>query len=210
MKKLPRKFPVVASLLFVTLLVPVHAIAQTLLPVGRSVVFVEPHFLVVGPTAHVMLPPPNPSFSFSSVTVSSPQRIMPLSASAAFASVHPHYGSLAWIDQLADSFKSSDTPFASQTKIPLVSILGGRFNLQGFQRSVAMADILWGLPASGSFRALGAAKSHSMPASIPKSEDSYGMQLTLRLGDSAVPPGGNVLAGCLRRTLRSGLAVFSR
>ena len=97
------------------------------------------------------------------------------------------------IVRMVASFEEVETPFLDHVRVPLVSVLGGRVQLSGFQSVTSMANFLWGLPLKTSASG-GTLVQQSHPGiRVPGNNQSYGLSLRFRFSKQDGDRAGNGL-----------------
>ena len=71
------------------------------------------------------------------------------------------------------------SPFSSETRVPVVTFLGGRFSVEGFKQQVATERLLRGLPDKVLVKQLDEGKLR------PRGESLYGLRISFQLDHTA-------------------------
>jgi hypothetical protein len=111
--------------------------------------------------------------------------------------------------RMAASFEEIETPFLNQVRVPLVSVLGGRVELSGFQSVAPMVNLLWGLPLKASAYGASAVQQCHPGIRLPRDNQSYGLSLRFRFSKQDADRAGNGLWSAARHAVSWSRAFFT-
>jgi hypothetical protein len=111
---------------------------------------------------------------------------------------------------MESSFQGFDTPFESQVRLPIASFWNGRLKLGGFESSLPMDYILWGLPGAGTMQDLRWAGGGHISALLPTDDNAFGLRLTLHLRGAAADHSDNSGLRGVHWILRAGRDFLHR
>jgi hypothetical protein len=89
----------------------------------------------------------------------------------------------SWVDS---SYELTETPFAQEVHVPMISLAGGRLELSGYYRMLSAENFQMGLPGGGTLDAWSVnAQSHAAVLA-PRTDQGAGFSVTLRLHGSGL------------------------
>lgn len=110
------------------------------------------------------------------------------------------------IDDMESSFRTTDTPFASEVRLSLGTAWRGRIRLAWFADSRALDSVMLSPPVAGMINATKLAGG----GMLQFEDDVYGVQLMVRFHRSAVSPEDRDALRGLQRAYRTGRGFFLR
>jgi hypothetical protein len=113
------------------------------------------------------------------------------------------------VARMAASFDEIETPFLNQVRVPLVSVLGGRVELSGFQSVAPMVNLLWGVPLKASAHGASAVQQCHPGIRLPRDNQSYGLSLRFRFSKQDADRAGNGLWSAARHAVSWSRAFFT-
>jgi hypothetical protein len=116
------------------------------------------------------------------------------------------YFSTPVFDEMESSFRTQDTPFASQVRLSLGTAWRGRIRLAWFADSHALDNVMLSPPVAGMVNATKLAGG----GTLQFEDDVCGVQLMIRFRRSAVNPEDRDALRGLQRAYRTGRGFFLR
>jgi len=116
------------------------------------------------------------------------------------------YFSTPVFDEMESSFRTQDTPFASQVRLSLGTAWRGRIRLAWFADSHALDNVMLSPPVAGLVNATKLAGG----GTLQFEDDVYGVQLMIRFRRRAVNPEDRDALRGLQRAFRTGRGFFLR
>jgi hypothetical protein len=84
----------------------------------------------------------------------------------------------SWVDS---SYYLTETPFAQEVHVPMISLAGGRLELSGYYRMLSAENFQMGLPGGGTLDAWSVALQAHAAVLAPKMDVGAGFSVALRL-----------------------------
>jgi hypothetical protein len=116
------------------------------------------------------------------------------------------YFSVPVFDEMESSFRTLDTPFASEVRLSLGTAWRGRIRLAWFADSRALDSVMLGPPVAGMVNAPKLAGG----GTLQYEDDVYGVQLMIRVRRRALSPEDRDALRGLQRAYRTGRGFFLR
>ena len=102
---------------------------------------------------------------------------------------------------LESSVDFAETFFDQEVHVHMASLLGGRVQMEGFDRLEPAENLLWGLPGAGSLPAWGVGIQSHPGVFAPRADESYGLSLIIHLRRDPDSLRASPLLRCLGRVL---------
>ena len=144
------------------------------------------------------MPTPQPAAPSSSLT-RSPALFLPREAQNSFPVSPISNRRQGHNHSLESSVGFAETFFDQEVHVHVASLLGGRVQMEGFDRMQPSENLLWGLPGAGSLPAWGVGIQSHPGVFAPRADESYGLSLTIRFRRDPDALRSSPLLRCLGR-----------